>query len=149
MTITRSPWVELFWRVHKRLYRWSNGRIGGRMANLPVLLLETVGRKTGTPRANALTYLAWGDSFVVIASLLGEPKHPGWYLNLSARPEVIVQIGSRRFEVRARDAEGEECSSIWRALVVQSPDYEQYRERTGRRIPVVVLSPIDQARRVA
>lgn len=142
MAITRSVWVELFWRIHKRLYRWSNGRIGARMANLPVLLLETVGRKTGTARANALTYLAWGDSFVVIASVLGEAKHPAWYLNLKARPEVMVQVGSRRFEARARDAEGEEREAIWRALVVQSPDYEQYRERTGRRIPVVVLTPI-------
>jgi len=149
LAITRSAWVELFWRIHKRLYRWSNGRIGARMANLPVLLLETVGRKTGTPRTNALTYLAWGDSCVVIASLLGEPKHPAWYHNLKARPEVFVQVGSRRFEARARDAEDEERDAIWRALVLQSPDYEQYRERTGRRIPVVVLSPIDQARRSA
>ena len=142
MAITRSAWVELFWHIHKRLYRLSNGRIGARMANLPVLLLETVGRKTGTARTNALTYLAWGDSFVVIASVLGEPNHPAWYLNLSARPEVIVQVGSRRFEARARDAEGDEREAIWSALVVQSPDYEQYRVRTGRRIPVVVLSPI-------
>lgn len=141
MAIARSAGVELFWRAHKRLYRWSNGRIGARMANLPVLLLETVGRKTGARRSNALTYLPWDDSFVVIASLLGEPKNPAWYHNLKARPEVVVQVGARRFEARARDAEGEEREAIWRALVVQSPDYEQYRERTGRRIPVVVLSP--------
>jgi deazaflavin-dependent oxidoreductase (nitroreductase family) len=139
LAITRNAWVELFWRCHKRLYRWSNGRIGARMANLPVLLLETVGRKTGTPRSNALTYLPRGDSFVVIASLLGEPKHPAWYWNLTAKPEVFVQVGGRRFEARARDAEGEEREAIWRELVVQSPDYAQYRERTGRRIPVVVL----------
>jgi deazaflavin-dependent oxidoreductase (nitroreductase family) len=142
MAITRSLGVELFWRLHKRLYRWSNGRIGARMANLPVLLLETVGRKSGEPRLNALTYLPWGDRFVVIASVLGEPRNPAWYLNLRARAEVSIQVGAQRLAARAHDAEGEEREAIWRALVVESPDYEQYRERTGRRIPVVVLTPV-------
>ncbi len=141
MAITRNTWVELFWFWHKRLYRWSNGRIGGRAANLPVLLLETVGRKSGAPRTNALTYLPWEESFVVIASVLGEPRHPGWYFNLHARPEITVQVGARRIAVRARDAEGAEREEIWSKLVAESPDYEQYRERTGRRIPVVVLTP--------
>ena len=141
MAIERSAWVELFWFWHKRLYRWSGGRIGARMANLPVLLLDTVGRKSGTPRTNALTYLPWGDAFVVIASVLGEPKHPAWYLNLEAMPDVRIQVGSRRLAVRARDAEGAEREAIWDALVKQSPDYVQYRAKTERRIPVVVLEP--------
>ncbi|MEZ4332560.1 MAG: nitroreductase family deazaflavin-dependent oxidoreductase [Myxococcota bacterium] len=137
----RSPWVEAFWQAHKRLYRWSNGRIGARMANLPVLLLETVGRRTATPRTNALTFLPWRDAFVVVASCLGEPKHPGWYHNLVARPEARVQVGARRIDVRAREAEGPECDGIWEALVARSPDYAQYRARTDRRIPLVVLEP--------
>ena len=141
MAISRSLWVELFWFWHKRLYRWSNGRIGSRMANLPVLLIETVGRKSGTPRTNALTYLPWGESFVVIASLLGEPKHPAWYFNLRAQPDLKIQVGARRIAVRAHEAEGGEREAIWRKLVVESPSYEQYRERTGRQIPVVVLTP--------
>ncbi len=141
MAITRNAGVELFWRWHKRLYRWTNGRIGARMANLPVLLLETVGRRSGEPRLNALTYLPWGDRFVVIASVLGEPRNPAWYHNLRARPDVTIQVGARRIAVRAHDAEGEEREAIWRRLVVESPDYAQYRDRTGRRIPVVVLTP--------
>lgn len=142
MAIVRSRWVELFWFWHKRLYRWSGGRIGARMANLPVLLLETVGRRSGKPRLNALTYLPWsGDRFVVIASVLGEPRHPAWYLNLKAKPEVAIQVGARRIAVHAHEAEGEEREAIWNALVAESPEYEQYRERTGRRIPVVVLTP--------
>lgn len=112
------------------------------MANLPVLLLGTVGRRSGTPRTNALTYLPWNGHQVVIASVLGEPRHPAWYLNLMARPEVEVQVGARRFAARAREAEGAERERIWDALVQVSPDYERYRERTGRRIPVVVLEAI-------
>jgi F420H(2)-dependent quinone reductase len=142
MAIERSPVVELFWRVHKHLYRWSGGRIGARMANLPVLLLETVGRRSGTPRLNALTYLPWGDACVVIASLLGEPRHPAWYHNLRARPEVFVQVGAERFAARAREAEGDEREKIWDALVVQSPDYAVYRSKTDRRIPLVVLERV-------
>jgi len=142
MAITRNIGVELFWSLHKRLYRWSNGRIGARMAGLPVLLLETVGRKSGSSRLNALTYLPWGEQFVVIASVLGEPRNPAWYHNLCERPDVSIQVGARRIAVRAHDAEGEEREAIWRKLVVESPDYEQYRERTGRRIPVVVLTPV-------
>lgn len=141
MAIERSRWVELFWLCHKHLYRWSGGRIGARMANLPVLLLETVGRRSGAPRINALTYLPRGEACVVIASVLGEPRHPAWYLNLVARPEVGVQVGARRFRARAREAEGAEREAIWDALVAVSPDYSQYRERTQRRIPVVVLEP--------
>lgn len=141
MAIVRSPWVEAFWQVHKRLYRWSNGRIGARLANLPVLLLDTVGRRTATPRTNALTFLPWRDAFVVVASCLGEPRHPGWYHNLVARPEARVQVGARRIDVRAREAEGPERDRIWEALVARSPDYAQYRARTDRRIPLVVLEP--------
>lgn len=139
MAIERSFLVEFFWFWHKRLYRWSGGRIGARMANLPVLLLETVGRRTGAPRTNALTYLPRGEDCIVVASLLGEPKHPAWYLNLVARPEVFVQVGRRRYAARAREAEGSERETIWDELVAVSPDYAQYRDRTERRIPIVVF----------
>ena len=143
MAYERNFVVELFWRWHPRLYRWSGGRIGGKLAGLPVLLLETVGRRTGARRETALTYLPYpapdGDAFVVIASVLGEPRHPAWYLNLTADPKVAITVGSSRIAVQARDAEGEERERIWDELVARSPDYAQYRTRTDRRIPVVVL----------
>lgn len=143
MAHQRNAIIELFWRWHPRLYRLSGGRIGGRLAGLPVLLLETLGRKSGTRRENALTYLPYsspqGESFVVIASVLGEPRHPGWLWNLRGDPNVAVTLRGKRIAVRAREAEGEEREQIWDALIVRSPDYERYRSRTDRRIPVVVL----------
>ncbi len=151
MALERNFVVEQFWKWHPRLYRLSGGRIGGFMAGLPVLLLQTKGRKSGQLRETALTYLPYpetGDSsgesgprYVVIASVLGEPKHPMWYLNLAADPNVRVTVGPKRIDATAREAEGDERERIWDALIEQSPDYDQYRERTGRRIPVVVLSP--------
>ena len=105
MAITRNALVELFWRIHPKLYRWTGGRIGGSIGPMPVLLLTTTGRKSGAPRTNALTYLPHGDDFVVIASVLGEPRHPAWWLNLQARPDATVDVGREQHAVRARQAE--------------------------------------------
>jgi len=136
---TRNVFVELFWKVHPALYRWTGGRIGGSLMGLPVLLLTTIGRKTGTPRTSALMYLPRGDDFVVIASVLGEPHHPAWWLNLSAHPDATAQVGSERVAVRARAAEGQERETLWKAVAAKVADYDEYQRRTTRRIPVVVL----------
>jgi deazaflavin-dependent oxidoreductase (nitroreductase family) len=139
MAITRNALVEFFWRIHPTLYRWTGGRIGGSIGPMPVLLLTTTGRKTGASRTKALTYLPHGDDFVVIASVLGEPRHPAWWLNLAAHPDATVQVGGNRHAVRARQADGGERETLWKAVVAKLPDYEEYRRRTSRRIPVVVL----------
>lgn len=139
MALERNRLVELFWKWHPRLYRWTGGRIGGNLVGLPVLLLETLGRKSGRPRETALTYLPWGESFVVVASVLGEPNHPMWYRNLEANAGAAIQLGRERIPVQARDAEGDERESIWQALIEKSPDYAVYKDRTERRIPLVVL----------
>ena len=139
----RSPVVELFWKWHPAIYRWSSGRLLGKLAGLPVLLLETVGRKSGERRETALTYLPYpypdGNGAVVIGSVLGEPNHPAWVLNLRADPRVAITIGAKRIAVEAREAEGEEREAIWADLIGVSPDYADYQHRTDRHIPVVVL----------
>ena len=141
MATKRNALIELFWKIHPHLYHWSGGRIGGKIMNLPVLLLTTRGRRSGQPRTKALMYLPDGDSFVVIASVLGEPKHPVWFLNLRAQPKVEVEVGSRRIGVVAHEAEGAERERLWNAVVKRQKDYAVYQERTNRRIPVVVLKP--------
>ena len=138
---TRSAAVELFWTIHRWLYRISRGRLGGRLINLPVLLLTTTGRKSGTPRTRALTYLSKGDAAIVIASFLGAPRHPDRWLNLRANPRATVQRGGEVRPVRAREAEGDERERLWREVVDRAPDYAEYQTRTTRRIPVVVLEP--------
>ena len=106
---------------------------------LPVLLLTTTGRRSGLPRTKALMYLPRDQNFVVIASVLGEPRHPFWWLNLEANPNAFVEIGSNRYPVRAYEAEGEEREKIWRELTDKAPAYNDYQAQTSRRIPVVVL----------
>lgn len=139
MAATRNAVVELFWRIHPRLYLWSKGRIGGKLMGLPVLLLTTKGRKSGLARTSALMYLPRERDFVVIASFLGEPRHPYWWLNLESDPRASVQVGPERYEVRAREAVGDEREELWRAITTITPDYDEYQKRTTRRIPVVVL----------
>jgi F420H(2)-dependent quinone reductase len=127
--------------VHRRVYRLSGGRVGGRIGRLPVLLLTTIGRKSGRPRTQPLAYTQAGDGYAVIASKGGAAQHPLWYLNLRANPLAEVTVGRETRRVRARDAQGEERERLWRALADLYPGYERYAQKTRRLIPVVVLEP--------
>lgn len=140
--VRKTKMMELFWKVHPWLYRVSGGRIGGKVYGMPVLLLNTKGRKSGQPRTNALMYLPYGKASVVIASFAGEPRHPAWWLNLKAAPKATIQRGRETVEVVAREAEGEERERLWKQVVEVDSGYDEYRRRTTRRIPVVVLDPV-------
>ena len=109
--------------------------------NVPILLLTTKGRKSGKERTTPLMYTRDGGNLVLIASVGGAPRNPGWYWNLQGQ-DAEVQIGPERRRVRARDAEGEERERLWAAMVSLYPNYAQYQQKTSRRIPVVVLEPV-------
>ena len=139
MRIRRNALIKLFWQLHLKIYLWSKGRIGNIIRRLPILVLTTKGRKTRLPRQNALMYLPYSNNFVVIASNLGDEKHPAWWANLNAEPTATVQIRDTHYTVRAREAEGDEREKLWQAIAEKNSDYEQYRTWTSRRIPVVIL----------
>lgn len=123
------------------LYRVSGGRIAGKFpSGQPLLLLTTIGRKSGQPRTTPLIYLADGADLVIVASKGGMDEHPLWYTNLLATPDVDVQVGSERRKMRAHTATPEERARLWPKLVALYSDYQVYQERTDREIPVVVLS---------
>jgi F420H(2)-dependent quinone reductase len=128
--------------VHQWLYESTDGRIGASLGGRPMLLLRTVGRRTRASRTAALLYVRDAKAYVVIASKGGAPQHPGWFHNLSAEPNVEIQVGRERIPVHARIAEGEERSRLWaRADDVNQGQYTIYQSRTKRPIPVVVLEP--------
>jgi deazaflavin-dependent oxidoreductase (nitroreductase family) len=140
------PWIK----QHIELYRtdpekarlWDSTPLGG-PGMLPTLLLTTKGRKSGQPRALPLIYGEAGQSYVVIASKGGMPKHPVWYLNLEAHPECELMVGAKHVTARARVAEGEERARLWKQMAEIYPPYDEYQERAGERtIPVVVLDPV-------
>jgi len=128
--------------AHQWLYERSDGRIGATLGGRPMLLLRTVGRRSGQARTAALLYVRDGGAYAVVASKGGAPQHPGWFHNLISKPDVEIQVGRQRIPVRARVAEGEERARLWaRADEVNQGQYSTYQSRTKRSIPVVVLEP--------
>jgi deazaflavin-dependent oxidoreductase (nitroreductase family) len=128
-------------RAAVSLYRRSGGRIGGRAAKAPVLLLTTPGRRTGIPRTTAVDYFEHGDGLVVVGSAGGMPRDPDWFRNLRAAGETTVQIRRRTFHAKVRELTGAEREAAWRAVVAQSPRFAGYEKRTQRTIPLVLLTP--------
>ena len=95
------------------LYRTSGGKLGGKVAGAPVMLLITTGRKSGQPRTAPLLYLEDGEDIVVVASQGGMSEDPLWFKNLEANPEAEIEIGKEKRKVRARRATDEEKATHW------------------------------------
>lgn len=133
--------LRLFGRLNVPLYRLSGGRLFGKVHNAPVLLLTTIGRRSGEPRTAPLVYLEDGERLVIIGSNAGNEKTPAWALNLRANPDAEVEIRGERQAVRARVAEGEEREDLWRRSNVQYAGFDDYAQRTDRTIAVFVLEP--------
>ena len=124
------------------LYRLSGGKIAGSMKGAPILLLTTTGRKTGKTRVTPLLYLRDGENLVLVASKGGAPKHPVWFLNLEANPDVEVEVGRTRERRRARRAAPEERERLWPKVVEMYSGYADYQAKTAREIPLVILEPV-------
>ena len=127
---------------HVRRYLETDGEVGYHWNGAPTLILFTTGRKTGESRRAPLIFGQDADSYVVIASQGGSPKHPSWYLNLSANPDVEVQVKGDRFQGRARTVEGPERDRLWSLMTSVWPSYDTYQTRTERRIPLVVIERV-------
>jgi deazaflavin-dependent oxidoreductase (nitroreductase family) len=139
VTPTDSPveWVN----DHIKQYVESGGTQGYDWRGTEILLLTTIGRRSGTPRRTALIHRVVDGNYVVVASKGGAEQHPAWYLNLAANPEVTVQVKDKELAAVARTAEGDERARLWDLLAEVWPDYREYQTKTERQIPVVVLEP--------
>ena len=127
--------------VHAGVYRATGGKLFGRMGKSPILILNTVGRKSGKKRAIPLLYVVDGEDFVIIASKGGTPTHPAWYLNLIANPDATVEVKDRKVRVRADEVDGEEKARLWQKMAEMYPTYDDYQKKTKREIPLLVLRP--------
>ena len=131
---------DLFGAEHVRRYLETDGEVGYRWRNgAPILILTTTGRRSGEERVKPLIFGEDDGRYVVVASKGGAKHHPDWYLNLRAEPDVHVQVKADRFRARARTAEGEERARLWERMAEIWPAYDDYRQKTDREIPVVVL----------
>jgi deazaflavin-dependent oxidoreductase (nitroreductase family) len=138
-----APDLTLIGEEHVRRYRETDGEEGYLWNGVPALLLTTTGRRTGEPRTSALIFGRDGDDYLVVASMGGMPQHPAWYFNLTANPQVEIQVRGDRMSAQARTATSDEKPRLWQIMRELWPNYDQYQSRTDREIPVVVLTPED------
>ena len=140
MHVRRSA-IKVVSRAHRDVYRLSGGRVLGRVADMPVLLLTTTGRRTGRQTTTPLTYFETGDDIVVVGSNGGEDTPPSWWRNLHKHPSATITRGKRSEAVTARAATEAEHECLWPMITGIHPGYARYASRTSRPIPLVVLSP--------
>jgi deazaflavin-dependent oxidoreductase (nitroreductase family) len=122
-------------------FRANGGQVGGPFQGGTLLLLHSVGAKSGTPRVNPVAYQDIGDGVAVFATNGGAPTHPDWYYNLLANPRVSAEIGTQTLPLVARVAEGAERDRIWAAQKSANPGFADYERKTTRQIPVIILEP--------
>lgn len=130
-------------REQAELYESSGGIKGTTLRGMPIILLTTVGAKSGKLRKTPLMRVEHDGEYAVVASLGGAPKHPVWYFNLLKNPHVELQDGPKRADYRARLVEGDEKALWWSRAVDAYPDYADYQRKTEREIPVFVLTPVE------
>ncbi len=123
-------------------FRANEGRVGGNFEGKSLLLLHTKGAKSQQERINPVACIKDGDRFVVFASKAGAPTHPDWYYNVTANPLVSVEVGTEKFQARASVAEEPERTRLYNQMVEVMPGFDDYRRRTTRVIPVIVLTPV-------
>lgn len=133
-----SDWA----RDNAELYMASGGKEGTELKGKPVILLTTIGAKTGKVRKTPLMRVEHDGEYAVVASLGGAPKHPVWYFNIKANPRVELQDGTETHDYEAREVFGDEKATWWDRAVEAWPDYADYQRKTDREIPVFVLTPI-------
>jgi deazaflavin-dependent oxidoreductase (nitroreductase family) len=133
--IVLDPVVELF--------RANGGKVGGAFEGRPLIVLNTIGAKSGEPRSHALMYGEDGDDLFIIASKGGAPEHPAWYHNLVANPRVTVELGTEVFEAEAIPTDGAERDRLMARMIANWPFFGDYEKNAGRVIPVVRLRRLD------
>jgi deazaflavin-dependent oxidoreductase (nitroreductase family) len=123
-------------------FRANGGKVGKPFEGAPMILVTTTGARSGQRRTTPLVYTRDGERYVVSASFAGAPRHPAWYHNLMANPEVTVEVGSETFPARASVVEGEDRQRLYDEQAKLMPAFKEYQEKTARQIPVVALERI-------
>jgi deazaflavin-dependent oxidoreductase (nitroreductase family) len=138
-----EPGTSAWSRAQTELYEATNGEEGGELRGRPVIVLTSLGARTGKLRKVTLMRVEHEGVYAVVASLGGAPKNPAWYRNLTKNRHVELQDGATRRDYAAREVTGDEKSAWWDRAVEAWPDYATYQKRTDRQIPVFVLEPME------
>lgn len=130
--------VRLITGLNVWVYRLSGGRLMNRMEGAPICLVTMTGRRSGKKKTICLMYTPHGEDVILVASLGGSPTHPAWYYNLKANPGVLIQVGTQRRTMLARETAGTERTALWNEAVANYRSFATYQTRTTREIPVFV-----------
>jgi deazaflavin-dependent oxidoreductase (nitroreductase family) len=136
--------IRMFlWKLSTALYVWlyrlTKGRLGGSMADFNVLLLTTIGRKTGLKHTVPLGYVMDKDAYVVVGLNSGKENHPAWFLNLGTNSQAEIQVKDKVMTIHAETAKGEYRQQLWEQVKREAPSYRNYEGKTKRELPIVVL----------
>jgi deazaflavin-dependent oxidoreductase (nitroreductase family) len=132
----------MFNRIIIDEFRANSGKVGGPFAGKTLLLLRTVGAKSGQARINPVAYVTDGDRLVIIASKGGAPTNPDWYYNILAHPLVTVEVGTEQFQAQAAVASEPERTRLYNQMVEMMPGFAEYQRKTTRVIPVITLTRV-------
>jgi deazaflavin-dependent oxidoreductase (nitroreductase family) len=123
-------------------FRANAGKVGGRFEGKPLLILHTIGAKTGQAHVNPVVYTTDGDKLIIIASKGGAPENPGWYYNLLAHPVVTVEVGTEQFQVRAEVLAEPDRTRLYKQMITVMDSFAEYEKKTTRTIPVFSLTRV-------
>ena len=132
-------WIKVLMAMNVFMYRLSRGALGSKMAGQSVLLLHTVGRKSGKAFTIPLNYYRDGEDYV--ASNWGKEYHPAWFYNLMQQGRTTIQVKARTIRVNASQPAGAEYERLWKVVTSQNDYYVRYQKQTSRKIPLVILAP--------
>lgn len=134
--------IRLLMVINTFLYRLTGGRLGSRLAGQSVLLLHTTGRKSGKPYTTPTNYYPDGKNYVLVASNWGQEHNPAWYYNLMHMDSTTIQVKNQTIHVRPRLASPQEYDRLWDHVTSRNKFYIQYQQKTDRKIPLVILTPL-------
>ena len=133
--------IKWFMAINSFLIRISGGRLGSKLGTQTILILHTVGRKSGLARAVPIAYFDYMDKYLLVASNWGKDKQADWFVNLKKEPHATIEVRGKTIEVTARDVQGDEYAGLWKFATERHPQYLDYQKMTHRRIPIVLLDP--------
>ena len=140
-----NNWIKVFTAANAFLFQKTHGRLGNRMGRQSVLLLHTIGRKSGKTYTTPLSYYRDGDNYLLVASNWGKEEHPNWFRNLLQNPGTTIQVGATTIPVAFHQAQGEEYKRLWEVVTRQNDQYLKYQKGLARQIPIVILTPTTSA----
>jgi deazaflavin-dependent oxidoreductase (nitroreductase family) len=137
----KDYFIKLFMKINAFLIRATRGRIGAQLGTQTILILNTVGRKSGQIRSIPIAYFFYEGKYLVVESNWGRDHHADWYFNLQNQPQASIEVKGKRISVNARFAEGEEYNRLWDYVTKKHSPYLKYQKMTTRKLPIAIFEP--------